>query len=487
LSFREIEMPRFISRIARSAALAGVAGVLAMSTPGGQSLFSFSSALAQEATMSAQFRTALEPYGTWRHDRRFGDVWVPADVSSEWRPYTAGHWVYTDDYGWYWVANDQEAGWGWITYHYGRWYRDADVGWVWIPSNVWGPAWVDWRYGDQYVGWAPAAPDQYAADAEDDPAFWSFVSAGDLIAPSMVGVLLPFGRRAEFFERTRLVNRPVMTGGPDRHFAVNPGIAPATIAAIRGRAFPTYRVQPHVLVGTAAVPGAIPVRAAELRGERGTRGRTDVATRDIVQPTSTVVRPTRSAQQPQALARGEAGRLGDNPPRATRGATLQQGAVRPPGTPSGQPRGEQRTTGAAARHATPNAPPRTTAYAPAAPRAGAIEHRAEHEGSQRPAVVQRPPTERTPLAHAPAANQGVVHRAPVATARPQVSRPPAVAERPPHVAAPPRAAAAPPPHVSAPPRAAAAPRPAPPAAAARPAAPATTGAAPHGAPGQRRP
>jgi hypothetical protein len=450
--------------------------------------------------MSVQFRTALEPYGTWHHNRRFGDVWVPADVSSEWRPYTAGHWVYTDDYGWYWVADDEEADWGWITYHYGRWVRDAGEGWVWIPNDVWGPAWVDWRYGDQYVGWAPAPPDQYAA--EDDPAYWSFVPAGDLIAPSIVGVLLPFGRRAEFFEHTRLVNRPVMTGGPNGRFAVNPGIAPATIAAIRGRSLPTYQVRPHVLAGTAAVPGAISVRAADLRGGRGAAGRTGarIATREVIQPTSTMIRPTRSPQQPQALARGEAGRLGDNPPRATRGATLQQGAGRVPGALAAQPRGEQRTTGAASGQATPNAPPRTTAQAPAAARPGAVEQPAGREGNQRPVTEQRRPAERTPLAHASAANQ--IHRAPVATARPQISRPPAVAARPPaHAAAPPRTAATPPPRTAAPPRAAAAPpphvsapraaavpppRPAPPAAAARPAAPVTTGAAPRGGPGQKR-
>ena len=42
-------------------------------------------------------------------------------------------------------------------FHYGRWYRDS-VGWVWVPGYDWGPAWVCWRQGDGYCGWAPLPP-----------------------------------------------------------------------------------------------------------------------------------------------------------------------------------------------------------------------------------------------------------------------------------------------------------------------------------------
>ena len=31
-------------------------------------------------------------------------------------------------------------------------------GWCWIPGTTWGPAWVNWRWGGGYVGWAPMAP-----------------------------------------------------------------------------------------------------------------------------------------------------------------------------------------------------------------------------------------------------------------------------------------------------------------------------------------
>jgi len=539
-------MPRIGNlRLGRAALLIGLAaGALAVAGPTSLMVTPAHAQASAGVAVGADFRVALEPYGAWRHHRRFGDVWVPASRPRDWRPYTVGHWVYTDDYGWYWVTDDQEADWGWIAYHYGRWYRDADYGWCWIANDVWGPAWVDWRYSDQYVGWAPEPPDEVVLEVQDEPVYWSFVTAGDLIAPSIATVLLPFERRAEFFRRTVLVNRPVMMRGRDQHFAVNPGIAPGNIAALRGRPLPTYQVRPRVLAGTAALPGAIQVRAADLRRERegGNRpaARERVATRDIIRSSSTI-RPTRAGPQPQPLGRGEAGRLGATPPRAARNAVVVQGtAQRTLETPSARrQQGEQRQTatplvgrGAEQRRGniTPNASPPPTAQRPTGPREGRVEQRAGgRERNQPLSAAERRTRERTPVAHAPSGNEGIVQRGRAAgppanrpsavVTRPQVDRPPAVAARPqvnrpppapPPVNRPPNFAARPqsrpiaPPAASRPaPPAATFARPTPPPAAARPgpppaafarpapppaaARPAIVGAAPHGGPGQKRP
>lgn len=99
----------------------------------------------------------LSPYGHWVDVREYGRCWVPNDRARGWRPYTVGHWVDTED-GWCWVAEDREAEWGHITYHYGRWYEDASYGWLWVPGTTWAPAWVAWRGGDGYCGWAPLPP-----------------------------------------------------------------------------------------------------------------------------------------------------------------------------------------------------------------------------------------------------------------------------------------------------------------------------------------
>src|SRR5882672_9849816 len=66
------------------------------------------------AQVTAEFQEALDQYGEWRQHPRFGDVWVPTGLPPGWHPYENGHWVYTDDWGWYWVSEGQEEDWGWV-------------------------------------------------------------------------------------------------------------------------------------------------------------------------------------------------------------------------------------------------------------------------------------------------------------------------------------------------------------------------------------
>lgn len=101
------------------------------------------------------FYSSLRPHGEWIELESGVQVWRPFHVAHQWRPYLRGRWIWTDEYGWYWMSNEP---FGWITYHYGRWYYDDYYGWIWMPDDVWGPAWVEWRYDDDYVGWAPLPP-----------------------------------------------------------------------------------------------------------------------------------------------------------------------------------------------------------------------------------------------------------------------------------------------------------------------------------------
>jgi hypothetical protein len=100
------------------------------------------------------FYTALAPYGEWFELNDGMTVWRPIMMPRNWVPYTIGHWEWTSD-GWYW---DSDEPFGYITYHYGRWYNDDYYGWIWVPDEQWAPAWVEWRYDDDYVGWAPLSP-----------------------------------------------------------------------------------------------------------------------------------------------------------------------------------------------------------------------------------------------------------------------------------------------------------------------------------------
>lgn len=105
------------------------------------------------------FYSKLDRDGDWIQTDSYGYVWQP-QVGAEdpsWRPYTDGHWAYTD-YGWTWVSNER---FGWATYHYGRWTRLRGLGWVWVPGAEWAPAWVAWRSSDEFVGWAPLPPETH--------------------------------------------------------------------------------------------------------------------------------------------------------------------------------------------------------------------------------------------------------------------------------------------------------------------------------------
>jgi uncharacterized protein DUF6600 len=283
---------------------------------------SFARAQVSEA---ADFRVALEPYGRWGRHSRWGEVWIPTKVARDWRPYTVGRWVYTDDWGWYWVSDQAEDDWGWITFHYGRWVFDRELGWVWVAGKEWGPGWVQWRRGTQYVGWAPLPPDEIVVEYRGQPDVWIFVRSRDFVAPRLVSVILPARQQEVFIRETVVVNQTIMLRERGQVVAVNPGIPPAIIAAAVGRPLRTNEVRPRILAGTAHIQGAVEVRPQDLR--QGRAQRTQVTVRE----TQNVIQPSRNVPPAQPLAAGERGRLGDNPPRASgqggREPTTGQGPI----------------------------------------------------------------------------------------------------------------------------------------------------------------
>jgi len=437
------------------------------------------------AQVSAEFQAALEPYGEWRRSARYGEVWVPDERPNGWRPYTEGHWVYTDDWGWYWVSDDQEADWGWVTYHYGRWVHERGT-WFWVPGDEWAPAWVDWRRGDDYVGWAPLPPEQLIDEDEyrNDPGYWVFVQPRYLIAPRLRTYYLPPQRTVIVFRQTVVVNRTVRLEHDRNRFAVNPGIAPGIIGLAAHRSIPTFRVQPRVLASTHGVTGAVQVRPQDL-GRRGQPRANGVnPLHATIQPTKTVVQPVKSAPKAQPLGKDEHGRLGDHPPRAAQG-----GIIAPPQAPAPKvaPATQTPPLTGPAPVTTPVAPrPTTPSIAPVQPKPSGPPPRTG------PAPVTTPTTPRTltpnvappkssgppPAVHAPP--PPVVHTPPPPRAIQAPPPPPPAVHTPPpppppvvHAPPPPPPPAAhapPPPRPAAPPPPAARPAPPPPPAA-RPAAP----------------
>lgn len=103
-------------------------------------------------------------------------AWQPSTVvvGADFVPYqTHGHWEWTTA-GWVFVS---DFDWGWAAFHYGRWWQSPVYGWLWYPSVTWGPAWVTWRFGGGYAGWAPLWPRHVHAHAKPR---WCFVRAQHL-------------------------------------------------------------------------------------------------------------------------------------------------------------------------------------------------------------------------------------------------------------------------------------------------------------------
>ena len=391
------------------------------------------------AQVSAEFQAALDQYGEWRRDPRYGDIWVPTGLPRDWRPYENGHWVYTDDWGWYWVSDDTEDDFGWVVYHYGRWAFDPGTGWFWVPGDEWAPAWVDWRYGDDTVGWAPLPPDGVDVDAyEAEPAYWVFVPDRYITAPRLRSYYVPQARRAFFIRSTHIVNRTLGTRGA--HIAVNPGISPAFVARVTHASLPTYRVRPRVFASTQGVSGAVQVRPEDLRKRPGSPGGAPRVNAVSVQRTNNVIKVDAAVTAPKPLGKGESGQLGSHPPRAAQGGVTPQQQPAAPVSPP--PAG-----------ATTRTPPRAGPVPAVAPMAQPAkpeerqEERQEERHEERrdvhpPANTPPPPLQTAPKQ--PAVVQPAPHPAPPPPPPPAMHAPPP--PPPVHAPAPP-----PPPAVHAPP------------------------------------
>ncbi|MGD9830656.1 MAG: DUF6600 domain-containing protein [Hyphomicrobiaceae bacterium] len=206
-----------------------------------------SSASAQDVDMEVFYRE-LAPHGQWFDHPRWGSVWSPYEDDREWRPYTRGHWVWTEEHGWYW---NSEEPYGWATYHYGRWALDDEYGWIWVPDTVWGPAWVAWRRSDSYVGWAPLPPEarwhpvrglMFASSYYAAPRYtpvWCFLPTRYMSHYGSVHrLVLPPGRNSGILRRTTYVTRYSRVNG----IIVNRGLDVRFVGRATGRPVVPLRI-----------------------------------------------------------------------------------------------------------------------------------------------------------------------------------------------------------------------------------------------------
>jgi hypothetical protein len=149
------------------------------------------------------FYDELSPYGRWVRNPQFGSIWVP-DVPRGFQPYsTNGYWEVTE-YGNTWVS---DYDWGWAPFHYGRWSFDDYYGWFWVPDYEWGPAWVNWRSGGGYYGWAPLGPGVNINVSINIPSFWwVFVPQRYVTYRNWHNYCAPSRRVTHVYNQTVIVN-----------------------------------------------------------------------------------------------------------------------------------------------------------------------------------------------------------------------------------------------------------------------------------------
>ena len=187
----------------------------------------------QNGGQPPNFYNELRPHGQWVQTPQYGTVWIP-NVAQGFQPYaTNGHWVVTE-WGNTWVS---DYAWGWGPFHYGRWFQDQQMGWAWVPGNDWGPAWVSWRSGGGYYGWAPLGP---GFNNMNIPANnWVFVPQSYITSPRIYNYCVPRQQVVNVYQNTTIINNVYRNN--NREYASGP--RREEIERVTRRSVPVYRIE----------------------------------------------------------------------------------------------------------------------------------------------------------------------------------------------------------------------------------------------------
>src|SRR3954465_14275871 len=376
------------------------------------SMLAFASAVPQGRGADVSMDLIYDNFsgGNWIEVEGYGYGWQP-DVEvrdPNWRPYSDGYWAYTD-YGWTWISYEDLR---WATYHYGRWANLADYGWVWFPGEDldWGPAWVAWRTGGDYIGWAPLPPAGRGVVYEGQPIgvnvdvtydigpeYYNFCDVRFIGEPVLRDRIIPPVQNVTYITNTVNVtniyvqNNPVYNYGPDyavvNRYSSRPiqrlaierqaptnlttAIKSGTLTKVQGNKLMVAAPQRLVKAAPSAKPPAVKARVARPKIERGWKNvpnKEELEQKIKAENPKNVPPPTRAAAREEgspgaapgaspagadrgpAGAAGRAGRLG---PGATQAPSLGGSPApgeRGKGGPGGAPRpGTKRKAGGGRR------------------------------------------------------------------------------------------------------------------------------------------
>jgi hypothetical protein len=317
--------------------------------------------------------------GNWIEVDGYGYGWQPDLAVSDpnWRPYSDGYWAYTD-YGWTWISYED---FGWATYHYGRWASLADYGWVWFPGEDldWGPAWVSWRTGGDYVGWAPLPPRGpgvvyqgqpigFNVDVVFDigPEYYNFCDVRFIGEPVLRDRIFPPVQNVTYITNTVNVtniyvqNNVVYNYGPDytvvNRYSSRPiqrlaierqaptnlttALKSGTLTKVQGNKLVVAAPQKLTKAAPTAKPPAVKAKVAQPKIERGWKGvpnKAELEQKIKTQDPRNVPPPTRAAAREAgspAPAPGTSPAGADRQPAGTPGPRGRAGRVAPGGTPA---------------------------------------------------------------------------------------------------------------------------------------------------------
>ena len=322
--------------------------------------------------------------GNWIDVEGYGYGWQPDAAVSDpnWRPYSDGYWAYTD-YGWTWISYED---FGWATYHYGRWANLGDYGWVWFPGTDldWGPAWVSWRTGGDYIGWAPLPPRGPGVvyegrpigarvDIEYDigPQYYNFCDVRFIGEPVLRDRIFPATQNVTYITNTVNVtniyvqNNVVYNYGPDynvvssyssrpiQRLTIERGAATDLSAAVKSGGL--TKVQGNKLLVAAppkfaaapptGKPQAVKAKVAQPKFERGWQGvqnKSELEQKIKTENPKNVPPPSRKPER--AAAEGPPGvggspATGENKLPVSPGPRGKVGRMPPGMTPAGPPEG----------------------------------------------------------------------------------------------------------------------------------------------------
>jgi hypothetical protein len=286
---------------------------------------------AQPANMSGYevFYNDLAPYGQWLNDPQYGYVWVP-DAGPNFRPYyTNGYWAMTE-YGNMWMSN---YSWGWAPFHYGRWVLSQFYGWIWIPGNEWGPAWVTWRQGNGYYGWAPMGPGvsiniSFGPNYYLPDPYWTFIPSRYIYSHSFHRYYAP-RRTGNIIHHTTIINNTYVDRSTHNTYVAGP--RRSEVQKATGRVVPVYDVRPRNTAGNSRVNGKA-VNVYRPRIENSRNGQ-HAAPRNAKSITHPITAPSRATNNSPARTREPAREMERTNPQK-----VPSRNVNPPTTPQRAPR-----------------------------------------------------------------------------------------------------------------------------------------------------